>query len=137
MKIHDGDTLSVRIGGKTEKIRLIGIDAPEVGQRPWGEKAKRHLADLIGASDITIVTDVRKRDRYGRLLAYVWSTAGRLVNLEMVRDGYAVIYTVPPNVRHVDQLRAAQREAREKKRGIWAAGGLLESPRDYRAGHPR
>lgn len=138
-KVHDGDTLSVLIGNREEKIRLIGIDAPELGQEPWGRKAKRKLQDIIRKTDKTvrIELDVDERDKYGRLLAYLWTKDGRLVNEEMVRSGYALLYTIPPNVKYVDRLRKAQERASKKKVGIWGEKGLEERPSDYRKAHPR
>ena len=136
-RVHDGDTVSIAIGRRTEKVRLIGIDAPELGQRPWGQHAKTRLRELLGDGHVTVVTDVEQRDRYNRLLAYLWSSGGTFVNLEMVRQGYAVLYTIPPNVRYADRFRAAQTEAREDKRGIWSEGGLHELPTEYRRTHPR
>lgn len=137
IKVNDGDSIIVRLGNKKEKIRLIGIDAPEIRQRPWGLMAKKHLMALVGRSYVKIETDIVKRDRYGRLLAYVWTADGRFVNLEMLRDGYAVIYTFPPNVSHLDELRAAQTEAKNKKTGIWGSDGLKKMPRHYRREHLR
>lgn len=137
IRISDGDSIIVRLGNKKEKLRLIGIDAPEIRQRPWGQMAKRHLKGLIGNSQVKIETDVVKRDRYGRLLAYVWTADGRFVNLEMLRDGYAVIYTFPPNVSHVDEFSTAQSQAKNKRIGIWGPDGLKKLPRHYRREHPR
>lgn len=139
MAVHDGDTLSILIGNREEKIRLIGIDAPELGQEPWGKKAKKKLQDIIRKTDKTvrIELDVEERDKYGRLLAYLWTKDGRLVNEEMVRSGYALLYTIPPNVKHVDRLRKAQDIASKKKVGIWSEEGLSERPSDYRRAHPR
>jgi micrococcal nuclease len=136
-RVHDGDTVSVALGRKTERVRLIGIDAPELGQRPWGQRAKTRLRELLGDGNVTVVTDVEQRDRYNRLLAYLWSSGGTFINLEMVRQGYAVLYTIPPNVRYADRFRAAQTEARERKRGLWSEGGLEELPSEYRKKHPR
>lgn len=137
VRVSDGDSITVKLGGKKEKIRLIGIDAPEIRQRPWGQMAKRHLIALVGRSSVKIETDVVKRDRYGRLLAYVWTSDGRFVNLELLRDGYAVLYTFPPNVNHVEDLRAAEAEAKGKRIGIWGPDGLKKLPRHYRREHPR
>jgi micrococcal nuclease len=137
--VHDGDTVTVTIGRKKEKVRLIGIDAPELGQRPWGEMAKRHLGkvlDLYGHA-VNLELDVQQRDDYGRLLAYLRTRDGNLINLQMLKDGYAVLFTVPPNVKHVNELRDAQRYAREKGLGIWGRNGLKEMPGDYRKRHPR
>jgi micrococcal nuclease len=137
-KISDGDTLTVRVDGRSEKVRLIGIDAPELGQRPWGKKSREHLESLIASSSwsVTLEYDIDRRDKYGRLLAYVRAKDGRLINLEMVKDGYAVLYTFTPNIRHVDQFTGAQRQAREKKIGIWGKNGLDQATVVYRKGHP-
>jgi len=138
VRVHDGDTVSVVIGQKTEKVRLLGIDAPEMGQRPWGGKAKRHLEELLSRNGwiVSLEFDVRKRDKYGRLLAYLWGKDDRLINLGMVEDGYAVLFTLPPNVKYADELRNGQRLAREKGLGIWGKDGLKEMPLDYKKAHP-
>jgi micrococcal nuclease len=138
-KVHDGDTVSVIVDRKPEKIRLIGIDAPEMGQKPWGEEAKRHLEALLNSCQwkVRLEYDVEKRDKYGRILAYLWTSDGRMINLLMVKSGYAMLFTFPPNVKHADELRTAQREARDGRAGIWAEKGLKERPGDYRKAHPR
>ncbi len=137
--VHDGDTLSIMVGRKRERVRLIGIDAPELGQRPWGAKAKKHLEELVDRSEriVSFEPDVEKRDKYGRLLAYLWTADGKLINLEMLKDGYAVLFTCPPNVRHVKALREGQSYARERRLGIWGQGGLKDLPVVYRKMHPR
>ena len=134
----DGDSAVVSVDGHSDEARLIGIDAPEMGQFPWGLKAKRHFEDLIFRSSgkPSIEYDVERRDRYGRLLAYIRTGDGRLVNSSMLRDGYAVLFTVPPNVRYVKEFREEQTYAREQRLGIWAKGGLKELPSDYRREHP-
>ncbi|MCL5023499.1 MAG: thermonuclease family protein [Nitrospirae bacterium] len=139
MRVHDGDTVSVLIGRKWEKVRLIGIDAPEMGQRPWGARAKRHLEELLDRSggSLTLEFDVDKRDKYGRLLAYLRNKDGKMINLEMMRDGYAVLFTFPPNVNYAAELRSAQRCARGKGLGIWGEKGPREMPEVYRREHPR
>jgi micrococcal nuclease len=137
--VHDGDTVSVVIGQKTEKVRLLGIDAPEIGQRPWGARAKRHLEGLLKKSEGkgSLEFDVERRDKYGRLLAYLRDKDNRLINLEMVENGYAVLFTLSPNVKYADELRKGQRSAREKGLGIWGKDGLKEKPLDYKKTHPR
>lgn len=139
IKVNDGDTVTVVIGRRHERIRLIGIDAPELGQRPWGRKAKEHIKEIIDRSNSTVIIefDVQRRDRYRRLLAYLWTRDRHLINFEMLRDGYAVLYTFPPNIKYVDTLRDGQRQAREKRLGIWERGGLKEMPSEYRKRHPR
>jgi micrococcal nuclease len=148
VEVNDGDTVTVSFDHKRERIRLIGIDAPELFQEPWGRKAKAHLGRLLnfrkgrghlgfsGSSEVRIETDAEERDRYGRLLAYLWTKDGECVNIEMVRDGYALLYTIPPNVRYAELIYRAQREAKEARRGIWRGGGLEELPRQYRREHP-
>lgn len=137
--VHDGDTVSVVIGRKKERLRLIGIDAPEIGQGLWGIKAKNHLKELLNHSGhiVTLELDVEKRDKYGRLLGYLWAPDKKLINLEMVRDGYAVIFTFPPNVKYVDDLRKAQDFAKKKNLGIWGKDGMNEMPEEYKRKHPR
>lgn len=138
MRVNDGDTVTVTLNGRRDKIRLIGIDAPEMGQGSWGERAKRHLEDILHSSrNVYVEYDVERRDKYGRLLAYIRTTGGRLVNAEMLKDGYAVLFTFPPNVKHVEEFTSAQRQARESKRGIWGKDGLSQLPVQYRRTHPR
>jgi len=139
VEVHDGDTISVVINRKKEKVRLIGIDAPELGQRPWGEKAKKYLESLLSLSGwkVTLEFDVEQRDKYGRILAYLRTSNGDMINLLMLKNGYAMLYTFPPNVKYVNELQDAQREARDKRRGIWSEKGLKERPGDYRKEHPR
>jgi micrococcal nuclease len=137
--VNDGDTVSVLINKKREKVRLIGIDAPEIGQKPWGEEAKRYLESIINTSGwkVKIEFGVEKTDRYGRILAYIRTTDGSLINLMMIRSGYAMLYTVPPNVKYTEEFIKAQAEAREKRLGMWSENGLRERPQDYRKEHPR
>ncbi|MDQ7787729.1 MAG: thermonuclease family protein [Thermodesulfovibrionales bacterium] len=137
--VHDGDTVSVLLDKKQEKIRLIGIDAPEMGQKPWGEGAKNYLESILNASgqQVRIERDVEERDTYGRMLAYFWTTKGEMVNVMMVRGGFAMLYTFPPNVRYVHELTEAQTEARNARAGVWSENGLQEKPRDYRKENPR
>jgi micrococcal nuclease len=129
--VVDGDTIDCAPIGR---VRLIGMDAPEADQGPFGERSTRALADLIPVgSDVAFEQDVEERDQYDRALGYIWAD-DRLVNWVMVRTGYAVVLTYPPNVQHVDQLEAAQRAAREDGAGLWAIAGFDCAPRDHRAG---
>ncbi|HZP38926.1 MAG TPA: thermonuclease family protein [Methylomirabilota bacterium] len=137
----DGDTIYVRLAGGVEKVRYIGIDTPEVhhptrGEEPGGREATAVNRRLLGNGPVRLETDVQLRDRYGRLLAYVWvrrPDGGELmVNAELVRLGYAAVMTVPPNVRHAALFRRLAAEAREQHRGLWAepraeARGILNA----------
>lgn len=136
LKVHDGDTITINLSGKREKVRLIGIDAPEIGQRPWGMRAKRYLEGVLGTSGMAIRLefDVEERDKYGRLLAYAWTKDGRLINKLMLEDGYAMLLTIPPNIKYVDEFRRAQASARGSKKGIWGRSGLRQSPSEFRKG---
>lgn len=127
-KITDGDTIHVQIGGGDETVRLIGIDTPEsVDPRSpvqcFGLEASAHLKELIPVgTEVRLVRDVEARDRYDRLLAYVYRVDDDLfLNLQMATDGYADLLTYPPNVAHVDDFTGAVREAREAGRGLWSA----------------
>lgn len=128
-RIADGDTFSCRDG---RKVRLIGIDTPELGQGEPGRQARRALARLVPpGSSVRLERDVAPRDRYGRELAHVWS-GSRLVNEALVLDGWAVLYTVPPNVKYADRLERAQKQAREAGVGLWRSGGFGCAPADWR-----
>lgn len=127
-RVVDGDTIEVLIGGTAETIRLLGIDTPEsVDPRSpvecFGLEASDHVASMLPmGTEIRLVRDVEARDRYGRLLAYVYRVAdGTFVNLTLVRDGFAAVLTYPPNVAHADELTAGAAEARGAGRGLWSA----------------
>ncbi len=138
-RVIDGDSVEANVRGKREQIRFIGIDAPELSQKPWGRRSRKFLEDLIATSgwQVRIEYDVEKRDKYERILAYLWSRDNKLINEEMLNNGFAVLFTFPPNVKYVDRLSAAQVIARENKRGVWSKGGLKQLPSDYRKEHPR
>jgi len=139
IKVNDGDTVVMRMEGKTYRTRLIGIDAPEMGQEPWGRKAKKHLRELVKGSGgiVRVEMDITKYDKYDRLLAYLWLDDKTLINELMLRDGYAVLFTIQPNSKHVDRLKKAQYAARKNRSGIWGPNGLTEKPVEYRKAHPR
>jgi len=130
-RIVDGDTIECAEAGR---VRLIGIDSPERDQGRFGGQAAAALAELIPVgSRVQIEPDVDPRDRYGRVLGYLWRD-NRLVNWLMVRRGWAVSATYPPNVQYVDRLTEAQRLARQEQQGLWAAGGFACLPADHRNG---
>lgn len=128
VRVVDGDTIVVSVAGRDERVRLIGIDTPE-SVKPgsavecFGKEASGHLAWLLPqGTRVRLVGDVEQRDRYGRLLAYVYREADDLfVNAAMARDGFAEPLTIPPNIAHTTELTAAARSAREGGRGLWAA----------------
>ncbi len=128
VRVIDGDTVVVDVGGTDEHVRLLGIDTPEsVDPRSpvecFGkEAALRTTALLPPGTEVRLVRDVEARDRYSRLLAYLYRVDdGTFVNLALVSEGYASVLTYPPNVAHAEELRAAAAEARGEGRGLWSA----------------
>jgi len=126
-RIVDGDTIHVDLDGTDETVRYIGVDTPE-SVKPgtpvecFAKKASAYNARLVEGEDVKLRFDVERRDRYGRLLAYVYRAGdGLFVNARLIRDGYARTLTVPPNVRFADRFARLQREAREARRGLWRA----------------
>jgi micrococcal nuclease len=122
-RVVDGDTIQVRLGARVEKVRYIGINTPEVhhptkGEELGGREATEVNRQLVEGKRVRLELDVRERDRYGRLLAYVW-VGDVMVNAELVRLGYAQVMTIPPNVRYQETLLKLQREARDAGRGLW------------------
>lgn len=128
-QVVDGDTFRC---GDGRKVRLIGVDSPEGRQDPFGAEARQALAGMLPLGlAVRLEHDVASTDRYGRLLAYAW--AGQtLVNEAMVRGGWAVLYTVPPNVKYAERFERAQSEARARGTGLWAHNGFACLPRDFR-----
>lgn len=113
-RVIDGDTIVI-VGG--ERVRYIGIDAPESGE-PLYYEAKRFNEQLVAGKQVKLERDVSDRDDYGRLLRYVY-VDGIFVNGEMVRNGYAVAKRYPPNTKHQTYLEKMEKEARQLRRGLW------------------
>lgn len=133
-RVVDGDTVVC----SGERIRLLLVDAPEDRQQDLGLRARLALEELIPAgTDVRVETDVQPRDRYGRLLAHLHRDDGTWINRAMVRRGYAVVLVYPPNVRHVEPMRAAADSARMEGAGLWAERGFDCEPRDFRRGRCR
>ena len=125
VRVVDGDTIHVRLADRIEKVRYIGVNAPELshpqkGTDGAGREAARVNRQLVDGRRVRLELDVQERDRHGRLLAYVW-IGDVMVNEELVRLGYAQVMTVPPNVRHQATLLAREREARRNGRGLWGS----------------
>ncbi len=125
--VVDGDTLHVRRDGRDDKVRLLGINAPETGDgrrdvQCFGREARSRMRALLDGRRVYLATDpaADTRDRYGRLLAYVWRDDGLFVNLAMLSDGFANEYTFDRPYHHRARFRAAAREARAAGRGLWA-----------------
>ncbi|MCS7185558.1 MAG: thermonuclease family protein [Armatimonadetes bacterium] len=128
VKVIDGDTVVLSDG---QTVRYIGVDTPEHGQ-PFYEAAKNFNRSLVQGKAVELEFDVERYDHYGRLLAYVFvrDKSGKriFVNAEMVRNGFARIYTRPPNVKYADLLLKLQKEARANNRGLWSVYKPTRSP---------
>ena len=119
LSVQNGDTITVLLGRKRQKVRLIGSNAPEVGTSPRGKQAREFLSRLVRGKTVRLETDAASRDRSQPLLAYVY-IGDVFVNLELIRQGHAVARTRPPNLKYGKEYQTAQLEAREAGRGIWA-----------------
>ncbi|ADI15499.1 thermonuclease family protein [Truepera radiovictrix] len=151
VRVSDGDTVRISLDGQEENVRLIGVDTPEKHRgakltrdaessplsadeiQALGEQASAFTERLLAGGEVYVQPGTRERDRYGRLLAYLyvrdpegaWEVGGERftqVNLELVRAGWADPLTIPPNVEFADEYVAAAREARAAGRGMWAQG---------------
>ena len=119
--VADGDTIVLADG---RHVRYIGIDAPEVAHRdrpgePFGKAAKRLNHDLVNDREVRLVFDRERKDRYGRLLAYVFRRDGLFVNAELIRQGYAHVLPEHPNLAKQKELLRVQQNAMQAGRGIW------------------
>jgi len=130
VRVTDGDTIVVRIAGRDENIRILGIDTPETHKPDspvecFGPEAAARLGTLLpNGTVVRLVRDVEARDRYDRLLAYVYRDEdGLFVDLAMVKDGFAGTLTINPNVAHREELDSAAADAKAAQRGLWRACG--------------
>ena len=120
--VTSGNTLNV-IGIDSQpnlntQVRLIGVDAPDRRQRPWGEQSPQRLQELIGNKLVKLEFDVEQTDRFGRTLAYVWQD-GVLLNEQLVKEGHALFVPRSPNHKYDLRLERAQEFARIMGKGIW------------------
>ena len=126
--VADGDTIVVDVDGRTEKVRILGADTPETvdPRKPvqcYGPEASAHTkARLAPGTRVSLETDAEVRDKYGRLLAYVY-VAGVRYDDELLRLGFARLLIIPPNGVHARAMLQAELEARAAGRGLWGACG--------------
>ncbi len=139
VSVVDGDTIAVLSPRGTERVRLIGIDCPELGHadpaiRVYAQLAAEFTTTRLLGGDVWLEADVREADQFGRTLAYVWTTpppaegASELLHTHMfsavlMYEGWAMTYTVPPNVKYSHILAALGRDAMENARGLWKDPG--------------
>ena len=140
VRVMDGDTFHCRLSsGEEVKVRLIGVDTPESSDNPKARRdagrSGQSLEEIIkmgkASAEFTkrllprgetvyLEFDAQKTDRHGRLLAYVWLRDGRMLNELIVREGYAMVYTIPPNVKYQKRFLEDQRYAWENRKGLWS-----------------
>jgi micrococcal nuclease len=127
--IIDGDTIIVDKDGKEEKVRLLGIDTPEVDETRgpvecFGKEASAKTDSLLAGQSVYLETDPSQaeRDKYNRLLAYVYTQDGALVNKILVEGGYAREYTYDKPYTYQADFQVAEKSARDDKRGLWSKG---------------
>ena len=124
VRVVDGDTIVVKYDGVDEKVRLIGVDTPEsvhpneTKNTEEGIKTSEYTKQRLTGKTVELELDVQERDKYGRILAYVY-VDGEMYNKELLKLGYAKLATYPPNVKYVDDFTKLQKEARENKVGLW------------------
>jgi micrococcal nuclease len=134
-KVVDGDTIDVLVGSSTVRVRLIGLDTPEVvdPRKPvqcFGKEASEKMKEIFESSPARLEIDSSQGmyDKYARLLAYVFvpdetnKPEGALVNRYMIAEGYGHEYTYDIPYKYMDDFKSAEREAREKQKGLWASG---------------
>ncbi len=125
VRVVDGDTFVINYNGKNEKVRLIGVDTPESvhpnaeKNTEFGNQVSNFSKKMLTGKQVQIELDVEQRDKYGRLLVYAYID-GQMYNKILLEKGYAKIATYPPNVKHVEEFTALQKQARENKVGLWA-----------------
>lgn len=131
-RVVDGDTLVVSIAGQEERVRLIGVDTPETvhPQKPveyFGKEASAFTRQLVEGKTVRLEedADTTDRDRYDRLLRYAYLPDGRLLNAEIIGQGYGHAYTRFPFTK-MEEFRRLQREAREAGRGLWGETAAAE-----------
>jgi micrococcal nuclease len=124
-RVVDGDTVEIEpaVDGNNE-VRLIGVDTPETvdpGEdvEPYGPESSNYATSVLEGEEVELEFDEERTDQYGRLLAYVYLAGDEMFNGELVKGGYAQVYTVEPNARYEDRFRALQGEARDAEIGIW------------------
>lgn len=133
VRVVDGDTLVINMDGADETVRLLLVDTPESVHPdadrnvPYGEVAADFTRSVAEGKSVTLELDVRERDQYGRLLAYVY-IGDIMLNRLLLEEGHAIVDVYPPNVKYVDDFRAVEEAAQEAHIGLWAEEAVVSEP---------
>ena len=142
VKVVSGDTIHVFVNGDVERVRYIGVTAPDPGDGspdsgdPQGREALKFNRGLTNAKNVRLELDVQERDPEGRMLAYVW-LGDVMVNAELIGHGFGQVITGGPNVRHQEMLLRRQEQARAEKLGIWKTAGPAPPAKSAPAAPPK
>ena len=126
VRARDGDTAVISVNGEEEAIRYIGINTPEIThpgkneEECFGKIASEKNKELVLSKNLRFERDKKNRDHRGRLLRYVWD-GNKMINLELVKEGYAFTEHISPNYKYRKILEEAELEAKRMKKGIWGA----------------
>lgn len=133
VSIEDGDTITVLQNGQEEKVRLLGVDTPEVRDprkavQCYGKAASQFTTSLIGTNTVRLEADPENadRDRYQRLLRYVYLPDGTLVNAEIIKQGYGFAYLNYP-ITKSDEFKRYEDSARQENRGLWGSCSITDT----------
>ncbi|MCX8008121.1 MAG: thermonuclease family protein [Patescibacteria group bacterium] len=119
VKVIDGDTIVLANG---DKVRYIGVNSPEIHKDEcFGKESKRRNEELVLNNYVVLKKDVSETDKYKRLLRYVYLPDGTFVNKKIVQEGYAYASSYPPDISLQEELREAQKDAQQRKQGLWSA----------------
>jgi endonuclease YncB( thermonuclease family) len=131
-KVYDGDTVVASCEEGRLTVRVFGIDAPEMGQTPWGDESRTMLRQLLPNAPIRL--KVKDTDRYGRVVAQIYNQRNQDLGLEMVRQGGAVVYV---QYNDVTTYKTAQLQAKQNRLGVWSQAGVQQAPWEWRKLNPR
>ena len=125
LRVIDGDTIELESG---QKVRYIGIDTPETvdprrDPQCFGQEASLQNKKLVEGKDIYLEKDISQTDKYGRLLRYIYLEENEIsINEQLIKEGYAVASSYPPDIKYQEKLKTAEQEARDNQKGLWREG---------------
>ncbi|MFE1244879.1 thermonuclease family protein [Fictibacillus sp. NPDC058756] len=134
LDVVDGDTIKVKVDGKSETVRFLLVDTPESVHpnkpvQPFSKEASKHTEGMLSGSDVELELGIGERDKYGRLLAYVYAD-GKSVQKSLLEKGLArVAYVFEPNTKYVDDYEKIQKQAQKEGIGIWSLENYSQEDR--------